>query len=97
VNSAGEIVTKFLNREQIYSQLLITITEFEKKLETLKNQNQLLKAEVNKHNAEMAPLQEKTEKKALEVPQLSAVRGGLSFKSKYYIAFQGNSGNERKI
>ena len=36
INEANEIVHKFLNREQTYSQLLNTIADYEKRIEDLK-------------------------------------------------------------
>jgi len=45
VHDAGEIVQKFLNRENTYSHLLISISEYEKKIQNLRKKNEELKAE----------------------------------------------------
>jgi len=40
VGDAQEIVNKFLSREETYGQLLISIAEYEKKIERLKKENE---------------------------------------------------------
>ena len=40
VGDAQEIVNKFLSREETYGQLLISIAEYEKRIERLKKENE---------------------------------------------------------
>ena len=42
INDANEIVRKFLGREQTYSHLLISIAEYEKRIDSLKQQTEEL-------------------------------------------------------
>lgn len=60
ISEANEIVHKFLNREQTYSQLLISIADYEKRIEDLKKQNDELKNKLDKLKSEVQPI-EKTD------------------------------------
>ena len=44
VTDANEIVRKFLGREQTYSHLLISIAEYEKKIDFIRRNNEDLKS-----------------------------------------------------
>lgn len=57
VHDAGEIVQKFLNRENTYSHLLISISEYEKKIQNLRKKNEELKAEEYSLKQEIAPFE----------------------------------------
>lgn len=61
IGDALEIVNKFLSREETYGQLLISIAEYEKKIERLKKENEDLS-----HNLDHL----KTEINALERPNI---------------------------
>ncbi|KAL4473542.1 hypothetical protein ABPG74_022406 [Tetrahymena malaccensis] len=67
---AGEIVHKFLNRESTYSRLLISIEEYEQKIDNLKKSNDQLKEKLQNLKAEQP--QDRTENKQtlLEIDEL---------------------------
>ncbi|KAL4503872.1 hypothetical protein ABPG72_022502 [Tetrahymena utriculariae] len=67
---AGEIVHKFLNRESTYSRLLISIEEYEQKIDNLKKSNEQLKEKLLNLKAEQP--QDRTENKQtlLEIDEL---------------------------
>lgn len=46
MSDAKEIVNKFINREQTYSELLISIADYERKIDELKKRNDHLKGEI---------------------------------------------------
>lgn len=46
LSDAKEIVNKFINREQTYSELLISIADYERKIDELKKRNDHLKGEI---------------------------------------------------
>ncbi|KAL4499805.1 hypothetical protein ABPG72_015154 [Tetrahymena utriculariae] len=57
VNDAGEIVHKFLNREHTYSHLLISISDYEKRIDTLKKKNDELKSQLHRLKQEIFPIE----------------------------------------
>ncbi|KRX00068.1 hypothetical protein PPERSA_07265 [Pseudocohnilembus persalinus] len=54
ISEAGQIVHKFLNREHTYSHLLISIADYEKKIEDLKKSNENYKHELQKLKEEFS-------------------------------------------
>lgn len=48
ISEAGEIVHKFLNREHTYSHLLISIADYEQKIQSHKKLNENLKNKLSK-------------------------------------------------
>ncbi|EGR27105.1 hypothetical protein IMG5_201270 [Ichthyophthirius multifiliis] len=64
ITDAGEIVQKFLNREQTYSHLLISISDYEKKIEHLKKYNEELRNKLHKLKSEIIPTDKQESKQA---------------------------------
>jgi hypothetical protein len=48
-------VQKFLNRESTYSHLLLSISDYEKKIENLKKCNEELRVKLHKLKSEIIP------------------------------------------
>lgn len=54
VNDVQEMVRKFLTREQTYSQLLVTVSESEAKIDKLKKANEELSARLHEMTLDSA-------------------------------------------
>lgn len=67
VQDSQDLVTRFKNREQVYSGLLETITSYEKKLDTEKNKQQSLNKELN----DLKVMHDGTQQKRQSIHQLS--------------------------
>jgi acyl-homoserine lactone acylase PvdQ len=50
INDVQELVTKFLTREQTYSQLLMAVSDSERKIDTLKKENEDLRSRLHDLN-----------------------------------------------
>ncbi|EAR92561.2 hypothetical protein TTHERM_00091540 (macronuclear) [Tetrahymena thermophila SB210] len=67
---AGEIVHKFLNRESTYSRLLISIEEYEQKIDNLKKSNEQLKEKLQNLKAEQPQDRLENKQTLLEIDEL---------------------------
>ena len=80
LTDAKEIVNKFVNREQTYSELLISIADYERKIDELKKVNDGLKNKLdglkdkNVHT-DKAKAEKAEQKQDGETPEVCFIRG----------------------
>jgi cell division protein FtsB len=78
LNDTREIVHRFVNREQTYSELLISIADYEKKIGVLKKHNEQLKSTIQSLKDQNGPSERYREDKGEFRSDLPQVNYSLS-------------------